>query len=136
VRQNQKVQNTMCVLLVEDEDTIRDILAESLQDAGHEVVTAPNGVTAIDLISQSPESFSVLVTDFHMPGGLNGWHVAQHIRQHRPRIPVVITSGRPDVFDARWREEFGMTLLCKPYLPSQLVVTIARLLREAQAHSS
>jgi CheY-like chemotaxis protein len=122
----------MCVLLVEDEDTIRDILAESLEDAGHEVVTAPDGVTAVSLISQTPEHFSVLVTDFHMPGGLNGWHVAQHMRQHCPRIPVIITSGRPDVFDARWQEEFGMTLLRKPYLPSQLVVMIARLLREVR----
>ncbi len=121
----------MCVLLVEDEAIIREIMVECLLDAGFEVVEADSGDTAVELIRNPPKPFSVLVTDFHMPGRRDGAAVAECIRIHRPDIPVVITTGRPDVFDARQREELGYALLRKPYTAAQLIQLLSAIVSPA-----
>ena len=119
----------MCILLVEDEPLIREVMTESLQDAGFEVMQAESGDHAVELIGDPPCHFSALVTDFHMPGRIDGAGVASHMRKHWPLIPVVIVSGRPEVFRQRWEDEEGYGLLRKPYLPQQLVELVRRLVR-------
>ena len=119
----------MCVLLVEDEPTIREVMAETLQDAGFDVYEAPDGDSALALLSDTPRKFTILVTDFHMPGQADGGHVAARMRSLNPDIPVIIATGRPEVLQARWREEFGFYLLRKPYLPSHLVGLVRTLLK-------
>lgn len=116
----------VCILLVEDELLIREIMVESLQDAGFDVVEASTGDEAIALIRGTPRSFSALVTDFHMPGRNDGSAVADCIRQHLPKVPVVIVSGRPEVFQVAWKTDLGYTMLKKPYRPGELV----RLMRQ------
>lgn len=118
----------MCVLLVEDEPLIREIMAESLQDAGFEVVEAMTGDEAVVLIRAEPERFRVLVTDFHMPGQTDGAAVATCMREHCPGIPVLIASGRPEVFQSCWRTKLGYKLLRKPYGPNELVGLVRRML--------
>ncbi len=111
----------MCVLLVEDEPLIREIMSESLQDAGYEVLEVENGDIAMALMQQPPRQFSLLVTDFHMPGTADGSQVAARVRQLIPEIPVIIASGRPEALKASGQNELGYRLLKKPYLPSDLV---------------
>lgn len=117
----------MCVLLVEDEPLIREIMTEYLQDAGYEVVDVENGKDAIDKLRAPPKPFSVLVTDFHMPGDLDGSDVARYVREAFPGIPVIIASGRPEALKTEWRKNLGYILLKKPYLPSELVKIVASL---------
>ena len=111
----------MCVLLVEDEPLIREIMSESLQDAGYEVLEAASGDIAVALMREPPRTFSLLVTDFHMPGDADGSQVAARVRQLIPKIPVIIASGRPEALKASWQTELGYRLLKKPYLPSDLI---------------
>lgn len=111
----------MCVLLVEDEPLIREIMSKSLQDAGYEVLEAANGDIAVALMREPPRTFSLLVTDFHMPGDADGSQVAARVRQLIPEIPVIIASGRPEALKASWQTELGYRLLKKPYLPSDLI---------------
>ena len=118
----------MCVLLVEDEPVIREIMAESLQDAGYDVMEARDGDQAIGLMDDAQGRFTILVTDLHMPGSADGTVVAARLRELRPGIPVIITTGRPDVLAATWREADGYTLLRKPYLPSRLVMLVRSLI--------
>ncbi len=118
----------MCVLLVEDELMIREVMAETLQDAGFEVLEARNGDSALELLRNPPRKFTILVTDFHMPGDADGAQVAARIRSLIPAIPVIIATGRPEVLKASWREDFGYHLLKKPYLPSHLVQLVHSLL--------
>ena len=77
----------MCVLLVEDEPTIREVMAETLQDAGFDVYEAPDGDSALALLSDTPRKFTILVTDFHMPGQADGGHVAAPTRTYRSSSP-------------------------------------------------
>ena len=111
----------VCVLLVEDDFLIREVMAESLQDAGFEVLEADDGAAAVAFLRLSPERFSILVTDFHMPGDIDGAHVASVARRGSANLPVIIATGRPDILQARWQSELGYQLLKKPYLPSQLL---------------
>ena len=118
----------MSILLVEDEHLIRLILAEMLEEAGFEVREAEDGEHAASLIEKEPDNFILLVTDIHMPGRLTGIDVARLLRGRCPDIPVIYTTGRPDVLNRR--EHFGRrdVLMPKPFAPSELLAVVRRLL--------
>lgn len=118
----------MCVLIVEDEPLILMSVSECLKDAGHEVITAEHGLEAIALIKQWPVKFTVLVTDYHMPHGVTGGHLVQHMRRSYPDIPMLITTARVDVVTAEFRERHRVETLAKPYGLNSLVKTLERLL--------
>ncbi len=123
----------MCVLLVEDESLIREVMAESLQSAGFEVLDVADGTQAVHTLHDRPQRFSILVTDFHMPGDFNGAQVAAELRAVRPDLPVIIVTGRPEVLQASWRAELDYNLLVKPYLPSQLIGLVRSLVHRPVA---
>ena len=110
----------MCVLLVEDDFLIRLLMAECLRDAGFEVVEASNGDEAFALIDNPPKPLVMLVTDIHMPGKINGIHVANLVHERWPHVPVLVASARPDVFESHWKEDPRYSLLAKPFTSSQL----------------
>ena len=118
----------MCVLMVEDEPLILMAVAECLENAGLEVMTAEHGLEAITLIEQWPVKFSILVTDYHMPHGVTGGQLVQHMRQSYPDIPMLITTAHPDAVTAEFRERHRVEMLFKPYDLSTLVATVGRLL--------
>jgi len=79
------------LLLVEDEDLVRKMLAESLQDAGFGVLSAANGTEALALLA-SGEAVDALVTDLSMPG-MDGVAFIRAAQQLRPRLPAVLLTG-------------------------------------------
>ncbi len=117
----------LCILMVEDESLILEIMSESLADAGYNVLTAPDGPSALALVDEKPDHFTALFSDFHLPGGLTGLDIAKVMRARYPAMPVILATGRPDVLDQRWRSRSGFVLLRKPYLPSELIVTVGGL---------
>ncbi len=96
-------------------------MSETLRDAGYQVIDVENGDRARDVVLNPPTALSILVTDFHMPGDLDGSQVAAQVRAAYPGLPVVIVSGRPEVFQSSWQHTLGYTLMKKPYRPSELV---------------
>ena len=118
----------MCVLLVEDDFQIRTLVSECLLDAGFKVMEAGSGEEAHVLIENLPEPFKILVTDIHMPGEIDGIGVAQLVHDHWPLMPVIVVSGRPDVFKANWKTDPRYTLLAKPYTLRQLTNAIDKAL--------
>jgi DNA-binding response OmpR family regulator len=111
----------VCILLVEDEPLIRENMSESLMEAGFDVVGAGSGDEALSLFEARPGHFTLLVTDFHMPGEMDGAAIAARLRDHAPDLPVIIASGRPEIFKPTWRTALGYVLLTKPYRPRELV---------------
>jgi len=85
----------MRVLLTENEQELRSMLAEVLIEADYEVVEAASGDAAALLLDCS-NGFDVLVTDIHMPGRLNGLDVGQRFRARYARSPILYMTGRPD----------------------------------------
>lgn len=111
----------MCVLLVEDDFLIRDMLAEALRDFGYDVIEVARGDIALDIVEIPPKEFTVLVTDYHMPGNVNGIQVAAYIRKKAPSIPVIIISARPDIVEPELHSIPTYHLLQKPFLATTLV---------------
>lgn len=118
----------MSILVVEDEALIRLMVVEELAFEGYAYAEAASGEEAIDLIENGgPEQFSALVTDFHMPGGVDGCEVAERFRERFPKAPVIIVTGRPDALGTRYRSICDL-MLKKPFTPSQLLVALGRAL--------
>ena len=117
----------MCVLVVEDDRLIRLILVEELQDAGYIVKEAENGDLAVAALQTLDIPLSVLVTDIHMPGSRDGMEVAAHVQGSFPHVPVVYTTGRPDVMVGKIALGSRQVLVRKPYVPSQVVEQVRKL---------
>lgn len=120
----------MCILLVEDEWLIRELFAEELIVAGFEVREAADGDRAAALIEAQPDYFSLLVTDIHMPGGLDGIGVARMLRTRRPDIPLIYMTARPDALNGRWPLGTRDHLLRKPFAFPKLLSAVRLLLDE------
>ena len=105
----------MCVLVVEDDALVREMVSEYLTLVGHPVLLARDGDEAIDLIKNPPRRFSVLVTDFHMPGNYHGGDVAAHMLVRHPHVHVFIATGRPDAAKRACRIDLPVTIIEKPY---------------------
>jgi two-component system CheB/CheR fusion protein len=82
------------ILLVEDDPDIRDLLQQFLEAEGHYVVAAANGLTALDLLAHSSVRPDLVLTDFNLPGGLNGLGLAAKVRGalHR-QVDVAVLTG-------------------------------------------
>lgn len=81
------------VLVVEDEILIRIYVADFLRDSGFEVIEADDAVSAIATL-QSARRVDLVFTDITLPGDLDGFGLAQWVRQRKPDIPVILTSGK------------------------------------------
>ena len=124
----------MCILLVEDEWLIRSMFAEELLEGGFAVREAENGDQASALIMPDPTPYTLLVTDIHMPGSLDGIGVARLLRASRPDIPVIYATGRPDALNALQPLGAKEVLLRKPFATSALLTAVRRLLGEGDIH--
>ena len=86
---------TLAILLVDDQDDLRDDLATVLRMEGYRVVTAYNGQVALDTVSRA--DYCLIMLDIDMPV-MNGYEfLAAYDRQLRPHSPVIIVSGESDV---------------------------------------
>ena len=125
----------MCILLVEDDPLVRLVLAEELEREGFAVCQAENGDQAMALLRKPPAIFTLLITDIHMPGRLNGVGVARQMRRQHPDVPIIYTTGRPEALDEFDRLGAKQALVQKPYAPSELMVTVRQLLDTGDGNS-
>ena len=108
------------ILLVEDEEMVRELAVEIFQGAGYTVLDAPNGTAALAICDRHEGCIDLLVTDLVMPG-MNGIELARRVRDSRPGIPVLFMSGYAE--DAKERLgalEDGRDFLQKPITPMKL----------------
>ncbi len=82
------------ILVVDDEQTVRDFLQRVLETAGYTVITASNGLEALEKMSQF--DISLVLLDIMMPG-LDGFEVLDHMRQYEEKIPVIMLTGIQEV---------------------------------------
>lgn len=115
------------VLVVEDEVLVRDMIAEELRDAGFQVIEAGDGEAAQGLLA---DPVDVLFTDIRLPGQVDGWAIAQFARARHAALPVIYATGH--TLD-RAAEVPGAIFMHKPYLPSDVIATIERLLEAPKA---
>jgi DNA-binding response OmpR family regulator len=86
------------VLLVDDDDAVRDMMNATLESKGFEVVAVASVPDALKLIAT--DTFDVLITDLHMPGAGDGFTVVSAMRHSQPHALTLLVSGYPDVQSA------------------------------------
>lgn len=112
-----------CLLVVEDEPLVRELIVLELDDAGYDVIEAGDGATALRLLADNPR-VALLFTDIRLPGGMTGWDIAERARVLRPGIPVIYATGYSGD-DPRLVP--GAHFLRKPYRPAMVIDAIASL---------
>jgi len=113
------------ILLVEDEESIRKALDKRLRKLGHEVVTAQDGVEALEHFR--PGAFHLLITDYRMPR-MDGLELMERLRDRAATLPVLVITGtstqNPEIF----LEKGAQAWLLKPISKEDLETTVNRLL--------
>ncbi len=120
------VRDGVTVLVVEDEAPVRELAREILADAGYEVLTAADGVAALELAGSHDGSIEVVLTDVVMPQ-MGGPEFARRIREQFPEIDIVFMSGFPELRGHRLPDLDqlrGARLLDKPFSHAQLLAAI------------
>lgn len=104
------------VLIVEDEDLVREIAQVEFADAGFRVIEAATGEAALAYLGL--DHVDLLFTDVRLPGAIDGWRVARRARELHPGLPVIYASGFPgDAMDV----VPGGRFIAKPYRPTAIV---------------
>jgi two-component system cell cycle sensor histidine kinase/response regulator CckA len=109
------VGGTETVLLVEDEDSVRQLVRETLESRGYRVLEAANGTDALALAAAHSDPIHLVITDVVMPG-LNGHELVQQLQPTRPGLKVLYLSGyAQDAFPATAAADSQKTFLQKPF---------------------
>jgi PAS domain S-box-containing protein len=118
------------VLLVEDEEHVRRLVARMLSEAGFDVVQARHGGEALDRLAEAGGSVDVVVSDVVMPV-MTGRELARRLKEAFPAIPAIWMSGYPS--ESLTSEQFlpdGAPFLQKPLAPELLIETVRRTLAQ------
>jgi DNA-binding response OmpR family regulator len=121
------------LLLIEDDELLRGVLAKALHHAGYEVIQAGDGLQGMDLARAT--AVDLVITDLIMPVQ-EGVETILALRRERPKIPIIAISGGAS--NARLYLQIagkvGATrVLPKPFTPAELVELIAAVLAETDA---
>lgn len=120
------------ILLIEDDPLLREMMVPALRKAGFAVLVAENGKVGLKIAAQ--QKIDIVVTDIFMPE-TDGIETIRKLRSQAPTLPILAISGsKPD----RPRDILAMSLhlgatetISKPFLPSQLVAAVEKLVRHA-----
>jgi PAS domain S-box-containing protein len=116
-----KEARSLRVLLVDDDILVSMGAADMLLDLGHSVTEAQSGPHALKLL-ESDAPFDIVVTDYAMPG-MNGFELAQRIKERNPRLPIILATGYAEL-PADRSIEFGH--LSKPYSSKDLAAALEK----------
>jgi len=125
------LKGTETVLVVEDQDGIRDIVRESLRRNGYKVLIAVDGNHALEIANAYPDPIHLLVTDLVMPN-IGGRELAQRLTPLRPEMKVLFMSGYSEHSSLDSEEpDASATILQKPFSLEALARNVRRVLNEA-----
>lgn len=128
------MERSKTILVVDDQEAIVQLAKTVLYMEGYTVIFGCSGEDALFVNENHPFPIDLLLTDIRMGPDLNGCDLAQAMRLLRPEIRVIYMSAYTD--DERVHEEAesgAAAFLSKPFSPSQLVATVARVLAGASA---
>jgi DNA-binding NtrC family response regulator len=100
------------VLLVEDNDLVRDSLSELIDAFGHVVTGVADAEAALEALQADDQRFDVMISDLSLPK-MSGLDLARHVKDHHPHIRLVLATGYGSLIDGS-KLGFEITVLPKP----------------------
>lgn len=123
------------ILVVEDNDLVREHAERQLEAFGYEVLSARNGPDALEILKTDTD-IDLLFTDVIMSGGMSGRELAEAAHRHRPDLRVLYTSGYTEnAIVHHGRLDEGVHLLQKPYRRAELAQKVRRALTDSENES-
>ncbi|RUR72291.1 response regulator [Chlorogloeopsis fritschii PCC 9212] len=128
IKEEQEVEfpsgNGELILVVDDEDSIRDITKTSLETYNYKAITASDGIEAIALYAEHRDEISVVLTDMLMPS-MDGLTTIRTLKKINPNVKVIAVSGLASADKVNVANDIGVkAFLSKPYTAKQLLQTI------------
>ncbi len=116
------------ILVVDDENDLLDLARDYLEEAGYRIYTATRGAEALAVL-KSRDDINLLFSDVVMPGGMNGYELAEQANELNPGLKVLFTSGFTKKAAARnFQAHVAANLLTKPYSRDDLMKRIREIL--------
>ncbi|MBI4417454.1 MAG: PAS domain S-box protein [Ignavibacteriales bacterium] len=115
------------ILVVEDEELLRDVISGILTQRGYTVLSAGDGISAVDLFMKHQHNIAVVLSDLGLPK-LGGWEACVTMKEINARVPIIVASG---FVEPRLRAEIqrtGAQIVQKPYQPVEVLRTIRTVL--------
>jgi len=129
-----KKENPIRILVIDDEETVRNVLAKMLSKVDHQVTLAKNGAEGLHLFRQG--EYDLVLTDLGMPE-MSGWEVCRNIKKMKPSIPVGMITGWGLQIDPGRKEEAGLDfVITKPFDFHQIIQVVSETIRHGTSHSS
>jgi CheY-like chemotaxis protein len=124
------------ILLVEDDETVRALIARMLRETGYTVLEADHPAAARECAEQARGRIDLLLTDVIMPGG-NGRELAESFTARYPGIAVIFMSGyTPDVLLRQGIERESVAYLPKPFTEAALAAMVRQVLDDRTPHGA
>lgn len=120
------------LLVVDDEQKIREIISKYAQFEGYSVEEAPDGMTAIEMFKE--KDYDLIILDVMMPD-LDGFSVCRELRKNS-RTPVIMLSARGEEYDRIHGFEVGIDdYVIKPFSPKELMLRVSAVLKRTNSIS-
>jgi CheY-like chemotaxis protein len=113
------------ILLVEDEEFLRESAGKVLSQLGYRVLEAANGNEALEIWKQHRDEIKLLLTDLVMPGGMTGMDLGGRLLKENPKLKVIYISGySAEIAGKDFPLEEGVDFLTKPFASRKLAQTV------------
>jgi PAS domain S-box-containing protein len=122
-----KADDGESVLVVDDEEVVRMLILDVLDDLGYAAIDAADGDAALRLVEENP-NLDLLITDLGLPGAMNGRQLADVARMRHPGLKVLFITGFAEAEKEVGRLGPGMELMTKPFAMGSLATLIRSLL--------
>jgi DNA-binding response OmpR family regulator len=121
------------ILLIDDDATLRELLADQLHTAGYRMLEAADGTIGLRLAAE--DAPDLIVLDVMMPG-MSGWEVCERVRA-KSRVPIILLTAKGEEFDKLRGFRLGVDdYVTKPFSFAELVARVGALLTRAQFAST
>ncbi|MBI2486835.1 MAG: response regulator [Deltaproteobacteria bacterium] len=124
------------VLVMDDEESVREVAGEMLRHLGYEVEYAGNGSEAIQKYSklrENGQTFDVVIIDLTIPGGMGGKEAMERLLNIDPRVKAIVSSGYSnDPVMAEYNRYGFKGVVCKPYRIEELGKTVKEVMRNGK----